>query len=195
MKLEGEKDGIINEECYCTLGKKYDGAVRRFVLHFTCLLGAGVTEKVTAEQRLGGHFIPDLEGLAVWCWQQHQCPTWQRVGGGLRAQRPSASMGEAHSVGLTTVRTCTFPEANRKHLGFYASHSLSTGFQICLWTDEGVLPPILHRTPSCSGCFPYHVLELSLASVPTFQNLPNYGSLKLRFSSMWHVLQIFSTQP
>lgn len=83
---------------------KYRGAVPGAALQLTCLLGPGLPEKVTAEQRLG-----EREGFAGWWSQQHRCPERPRVGGGLRVavgQRTSVRMGEAHYGGLRAVKTC-----------------------------------------------------------------------------------------
>ena len=66
-------------------------------MQFTRLVRAGLTEKVTAEQRLEGS-----EGLAMWHLQQHQCPKWQHVRDIVRATGGGGGdvrMGESHSVG------------------------------------------------------------------------------------------------
>jgi len=60
--------------------RKKHNAARGFVWQFTCPVRAGLSKKVTAEQRLDGS-----EGLAVWYLQKHQCPKCQQVGGILRA--------------------------------------------------------------------------------------------------------------
>lgn len=88
-------------------------------------------------------------------------------------------------------------------MGYYSSCSLSIEFQkkqsVCgqvgVYIASIPAAPILHRTLSCSGLLSQSGLELSSASIPTFQNLPNYGSLKRRLTACGMSYRYFPPSP